>query len=316
MVGLFGSLRQRHSSSTVRRRRVPSRDEMDWSAGGGIDLSANTEHELVKGCQPSDRNVKIWRYVNLLVLLTLLQTRSLHFARADTLGDRFEGSLTKLNVAAREQQIRDALAKADPSMGTPEELVSMTRDVTRSAVRCAYVNCWHASEAESQAMWKLYGTATGSVAIQSTYGKLRDVLPERLCLREGSEPDDAWVSDVYLGMVRYRDYGSVVDYVPAGNLMSPFMSKRKELQHERELRAFVFFSEPLVIDLSDGTRFVDRDSMPEGIGAPVDIDRLVETVRVQPGTPPWAKRSIEDLVRKYGWDVKVVASDIDATPLY
>ena len=286
------------------------------TAEGGIEVSANVEHPVVMDCQPNDGNVKIWRYVNLSGLLALLQTRSLHFARADMFDDGFEGSLTKLNVAAREKQFRDALSNVDSSMSTPEQLVSMTLEVTRSAVRCAYVNCWHASESESQAMWKLYGTATGSVAIQSTYSKLRDVLPPHLCLREGSDSDEAWLSEVYLGTVQYRDYGNDVDYVPGGNLMHPFLYKRKELQHERELRAFVFFAHPLMIDLSDGKRFADSESMPEGLGAEVDIDRLVETVRVQPGTPVWTRRSIEDLIRDYGLDVEVVASDIDAAPLY
>ena len=279
-------------------------------------MGANIGHEAVIDCQPSDPSIKVWRYFNVLGLLALLQTRSLRFTRVDMFDDRLEGSLTRRNVAVREQQIRMALADIDPGTDTPEGLVNALPEMTRGAVRCAYANCWHASETESQAMWKLYGTESGSVALQSTYGKLQDVLPSRIVYREGRPSGAAMMSAIFLGMVQYRDYGSDVDCVPSGNLLYPFLSKRKELQHERELRAFALFTEPLLLDRPDGERLADLESMPTGLDAEVDIDRLVETVRVQPGTPAWARRSVEKLIRKYGWDVDVVASDIDTSPLY
>ena len=276
-------------------------------------MSANIEHPAVKECQPPNPDIRIWRYIDLLRLLAFLQTRTLHFSRADKFDDRFEGSLTSLNVADRKRLLQRAF-KHDRT--TTQHITRTWRDITRSAVAYAYVNCWHAGETESQAMWKLYGTSTGSVAIQSTYRKLRDVLPSRLCFDEQGNQNEAWRSDVYLGMVQYRDYRSVEESVPEGNLMHPFMSKRNELQHEKEVRAFAFFGEALAAGSSDGTRTLNKVSMPEGLPGEVDIDRLVETVCVQPGTPPWVKQAIEDLIRKYGWNVEVVPSEIDATPLY
>lgn len=276
-------------------------------------MSANVEHKALKGCQPPDPNVRIWRYVDLLKLLAFLQTRRLHFSRADKFDDRFEGSLTSLNVADRKRLLKHAF-KHDQTKA--QHIAGTWRDITRNAVRGAYVNCWHASETESQAMWKLYGTSTGSVAIQSTYRKLRDVLPSHLCIGERGNQNEAWRSEVYLGMVQYRDYRSVEESIPEGNLLYPFMSKRKELQHEQEVRAIALFGQALAAGSSDGSRMLNRVSMPEGLRAEVDIDRLVETVCVQPGTPPWVKRAIEDLIRKCGWNVEVVPSEIDATPLY
>jgi hypothetical protein len=56
---------------------------------------------------PSNLDIKIWRYMDLAKYIAILQRRSLFFARASLLGDPFEGSSTKLMVAAREHQLRD-----------------------------------------------------------------------------------------------------------------------------------------------------------------------------------------------------------------
>ncbi len=87
-------------------------------------MTANTEHEVVKLCQPSDGSIKIWRYMDLPKLVAFLETGSLHFARADTLGDPFEGSWTRLNRAAREQQIQEMIADAE--MNIPDAEIKYT----------------------------------------------------------------------------------------------------------------------------------------------------------------------------------------------
>ena len=65
-----------------------------------------------------------------------------------------------------------------------------------------YINCWHGGEVESAAMWKLYGTAAGSVVIQSSYEKLVNAIPNDVYM------GDVRVGCVYIGMVQYKDYNS------------------------------------------------------------------------------------------------------------
>ncbi len=54
--------------------------------------------------------IKIWRYMDLTKLVAFLETGSLHFARADTLGDPYEGSWTRLNKAAEKQRFLQLIA--------------------------------------------------------------------------------------------------------------------------------------------------------------------------------------------------------------
>ena len=106
--------------------------------------------------------------------------------------------------------------------------------------------------------------------IQSTYKKLLDALPD----------------NTHLGMVQYQDYSNLGKGIPTGNAMYPFMYKRKELEHEKEVRAFHWI-------LGDSTKEgpINPEDLPEGIKVAIDIDKVVETIRVQPTNSSLGKGS-------------------------
>ena len=251
--------------------------------------------------KPPGENMKIWRYMDLPKLVAFLETGSLHFARADTLGDPYEGSWTRLNKVAQEHQILEMLAdreKHHPDAKvkyTPEKLQQEFKRETHHMRQTMYINCWHGGETESAAMWKLYGTVTGSIAIQSTYQKLVDALPD----------------DVYMGMVQYKDCGSSEEWIPGGNIMYPFIHKRREFEYESEVRAFIWAT-----NVDSQHRLEKGDDKPLGIDVDIDIDKVVETIRAQPTTPAWSRRAIEKLLERYGWGMKVMPSKIDIEPMY
>ena len=274
-------------------------------------MTANTEHEVVKLCQPSDGGIKIWRYMDLPKLVAFLETESLHFARADTLGDPFEGSWTRLNRAAQEttdSRNDRRCGNEHPRCKSEVHAEKLQQEFERSthfARQTTYVNCWHGGETESAAMWKLYGTATGSIVIQSTYKKLVDALQDDVYM------GDVCVGSVYMGMVQYKDYISFEDWIPGGNVMDPFIHKRREFEHEKEVRAFLWTPEGF-----SKQRREKGGYKPRGVKVDIDIKKVVETIRVQPTTPAWARQAIEKLLRRYGWGIKVIPSKIDIEPIY
>ena len=121
-------------------------------------------------------------------LIDFLETRSLHFARADTLGDPYEGTWPELNIVVREQHLSKIVAAYKGKIEL-ERYRRVIEDMTRFTRQTMYINSWGGGETENAAMWKLYGTRTGSMVIQSTYKKLLDALPD----------------NTYLGMVQYQD---------------------------------------------------------------------------------------------------------------
>jgi hypothetical protein len=115
--------------------------------------------------QPDNTNGRVWRYMDFVKCVSLLQSRSLYFARSDKLGDRFEGSYPRMNVA----NLMD--------LCTPETRETFRKNwgqVFRKWRECMAINFWHLNDHESAAMWQLYIKSNHGIAVQSTYAKLRD----------------------------------------------------------------------------------------------------------------------------------------------
>ena len=132
---------------------------------------------------PEDPEAKIWRYLDFTKYVDFLATSTLFFARADRLGDPFEGSWPKQSINDRER------------FSVHPERFPRIANMAKGLTRYAAINCWHVGEHESAAMWKLYLKTNEGIAIQSRYRALYSVL-------------DAAKKAVRIGMVRYIDYES------------------------------------------------------------------------------------------------------------
>ena len=144
----------------------------------------------------------LWRYMDFTKYISLLDRRALFFARADTLDDPFEGSVTA----------------ATPRL--PGEHTGGLVALRRAMRSNIFVNCWYESDDESAAMWKLYAQHAG-IAVRSTYTSLAKSIQTK--------------QPIYIGRIRYIDY--VIDPMPTENMFTPFLHKRKSFEHEREVRA-------------------------------------------------------------------------------
>ena len=106
-----------------------------------------------------DDALKIWRYMNFGKFQSLISDKILFFCSIDTLKkmDPYEGSYYACKLL-NEVDLSDAqhfvnqIDRCDPPIA---------------------VNCWHLSEYESMAMWKIYSREKG-IAIQTTIQKLKD----------------------------------------------------------------------------------------------------------------------------------------------
>jgi hypothetical protein len=123
--------------------------------------------------------------------VAMLESRSLYFARADHLGDQFEGAA---GVAERRPDwdafyldffrnaVRTIPGRTEPP--PPEQveqeaarLLEDIRQIGEQDRRRTFVSCWHANGVESEALWRLYcPPPTMGVAIQTTVGLLANAL--------------------------------------------------------------------------------------------------------------------------------------------
>ena len=277
------------------------------------------------------RTAVLWRYVDLPKFLWTLSTGSLWFARADTLGDPYEGSITAAQHETRRDTLTMAARLCVGGREDPEWEARVQQWVgwwQRERVRNTAINCWHMSEHESMAMWKLYAADGWGVALRSSVDRLIGSFPEG---DQAEFPDtrgpiqpsaDMTKRDadgrpravaVGFGPVTYADYSNPDKHVHAENwLESPFI-KRKAFEFEREFRAV---ASALVVDQS-GAVTSDRCLFPDqGCAVPVDLDVLIERVYVSPAAPQWFMDVVAESSRRFGRNFPVVQSTLDVDPIY
>lgn len=148
----------------------------------------------------------VWRYLSLAKLLALLRMRALFFCRADHFDDIFEGAFS-------EGSLRDHAKEWGTKF--PEDLVKLIQWIPCRS----FVSCWHASEVESVALWKIYAPSEGSLAIKSTIGALQKAFPEKL-----ERSGDLLVSQD-IRRIQYIDYRT--EHPDINDLAGPLCYKRR-----------------------------------------------------------------------------------------
>ena len=232
-------------------------------------------YELHPLFAPPPQQATLWRYLDFAKFVSLLDSSALFFSRADQLGDPFEGVLPKANV----QTLPDRY---------PADVASMILTglpTMQQITRGHFVNCWHWSEFESDAMWKIYAQQSASVAVKTDFSSFSE-----------SFVDD---QTVYIGKVTYIDYNA--NFAPEGNSMGPLLYKRNHFQHEQEVRAILSASPPI------GHQEPGRTVM-------VDLHKLIHEVRVSPLAPAWVSDLVTSMVSRYGLQAPVGTSSLAENP--
>ena len=133
------------------------------------------------------------------------------------------------------------------------------------------------SEYETELLWTRYSFMDGGVAIQSTFERLKS------CLNIPNA--------VYIGKIKYKDWDTERTTIDS-NMMNPIVTKRKNYQDERELRAVIV------------TTYNRRKQKHSGMNVPVNLIKLVESIYLSPKSANWVLKLIKNILRKYDLSVK------------
>jgi len=250
--------------------------------------------EVDKRCEPETR---LWRYMDFAKFVAMLEQRSIYFARADMLGDPFEGAS---GIAERRSQwdafyldfFRRAVSTA-PDQKEPlsserveQEAARLLREfqsIGERDRRRTFVSCWHANTVESEALWRLYcPQPMMGVAIQTDARLLTEAL--------GNDPQ------IKLGRVQYVDFRKAF-----AGFHDRIYWKRRSLSHEAEVRA--------VIQRLD----VQEDV---GLAISIDIQKLLLSVVPSPFAPGWFASLVESTMRRFGVDSNVSLSELLSEPFF
>jgi hypothetical protein len=132
-------------------------------------------------------------------------------------------------------------------------------------------------------MWRLYLKSNEGIAIKSTCDRFKRCF-------------DATTEAIYIGQVTYIDYDK--EEIRDGNLFAPILHKRKSFEHEREVRAVLW--KPPCAPASLSAQTIEDG----GVCGKVNLNTLVEEIRIAPSAPGWLKDlirlSFRNLVTNFG----------------
>lgn len=266
-----------------------------------MEISATHLHryQTVKfGPEDITLNTPIWRYTTFEKFCWLIEKSSLYHARLDQFEDPFEGAVT--NAYAKR---RDA-GELDPYFSLKEH----EPQIFKLGRYHQFATCWHASEHESDAQWKLYAAGGAGIAIVSTMARMRDSVD--LTPRQGILADVAYV-DFENHLMRRLTGGRTV--IRPGHL------KRKSFEHEREVRGIILTD--LIVEGGTFTMddaFLERQRLlqPLGVSAKVDLKGLIQAIVISPIAKPFVYELVLTVTARHGLDQLVRKSSLLESPAY
>ncbi len=259
-----------------------------------------TRHLACTEPEPRDPD-KIWRYMDFTQFVHLLENKELFFPRANNMDDPYEGTIPN----SQEEKRHEILNEKSATWAV--QLLPKLRKVIK---RYTFLSCWHMNGGESAAMWDIYLNSDQGVCIQSSFESLRDSM----------DTDE----DVFISKVKYVDYAEVEipGWEGLADTISPFIYKRDAFKHESELRAIIH---DLPWYQSGGTGKITVDDIRDedlenggyepGRSVSVDLDELIESIRVSPEAGSWVETLVEDVCDEYGLDTNLIDdSPMDQEP--
>ena len=193
-------------------------------------------YEELDGINPPNDEDILWRYTNFEKFVNLLDTEALFFTRADKFEDPYEGFIPHSIMDAYKQYLNSITTE------NMVEKIIRENEASRKYVMC---NCWHQNVVESMAMWEKYHMRNSGVAIKTTMQKMKNSLTSE--------------HSIYIGNIEYiydnmDDDQYMQNFLQSETLLAkkltyfPYFRKRKEYEHEQEVRLIVDI-DPFVMDV-------------------------------------------------------------------
>lgn len=229
-------------------------------------------------------DIKIWQYMKLDKLYSLLEEKKLFLSAVKNFDDPFEGVYTQKNIDFLNKQYSYDSYRESNSQFSYENLIEST-----------FVSCWHINQYESDAMWKLYTESGKGIAIQSTLKKLLDSL------------NPSSTQTVYCGEIQYIDYTAEeipinFEKMTSKDKLIPFMYKRKSFEFEKEFR--------LICNV--------QSSSSKGIKVECQLGTLIEDIYVSPNYNKREKNIVQTIVNNFknsiGFSIEVQQSELAEQP--
>ena len=111
-------------------------------------MGKNKENELIHPAfpQPEVRSTRVWRYMDLPKLISILDKRQLFLSRLDKLNDPHEGSVPRM-ISSEDLKLywKELWKELDLPQDFIEDLAKIILEIRQCMPAATYVSCWHLS---------------------------------------------------------------------------------------------------------------------------------------------------------------------------
>lgn len=240
--------------------------------------------------QPQEEKI-LWRYLDIIKFLDLIQTSELHFSQIKnfTKDDPFEGTYPPVIKALYKEFMNDEHFKKFWS-NNEQGLASI------------YVNCWHCNKFESLGMWARYANSNSGLLIKTNEKRLHNSIKEVVIDGESKTS-----GKIYFGDVKYMDLDEtctdrdrlekeIESFTKTDNRAYAYI-KRMCFEYEKEYR--------LVIDRY---RYIEDDDNKVNefrknwdnekyrfLRVKVDLQELIDEIYISPMSMP----NYENIIKKF-----------------
>lgn len=243
----------------------------------------------------------LWKYLDIFKLIHFLKKKQFHFSALNEFEDIMEGVSEHKAVWMKNNHRTASIVPSHRNKGLSDSvyedsgrIVLNIHEDLKYFQRLFYVNCFYASDSESDLMWNLYTQLQG-VAIRFDANKLFDFFKEY----HNETMKDNY--HFYARPIDYKDLASLEIYDDKGDIKnlsidhSAFV-KNEAFRHENEYR-FMFVANN------------DKQSRPDVKIS--DWSALEFSVIASPDLEEWKRELIEDLIKEYTpLNIEVSSSDI------
>ena len=162
-----------------------------------------------------------------------------------------------------------------------------TLGIYKKVIKKYGVSCWHKSEYESEAMWRLYSASGQGIAIESTI--------EQLKLSLGK------IEGLIIEPVRYRDFENAS--IEQGHKHNILFMKRESFEYEKELRAIIC---------------LPKEKEGDGDNILCNLNTLITCIHVSPYASDYFNDVVNDLChsRIGSFEKLVIRSKLFSEPNY
>lgn len=242
---------------------------------------------------PVKGNPKIARYISLTKFISMLAKSSLFFSRISKLEDPYEGTYPKRTNDEVFIEMTDLLNQGQFGPAVTENTIKEgieKRNLFDSKLReITCVNCWHKFERENYLLWKSYSGTDDGIMILSRYEKLYFQLEQK-------------VEKFTISRIDYHNYENV--YLGNYNTNIAFINKPHFYSDEEEIRAIHEVSH------IKWEHNWSEEECANGVYFNVDLDQLIDEIRIAPFAPKWYFDLVCSLNKQYDLNKLVRYSEL------